>query len=96
MIYHLYVVRTSHRDPLRTVLQERGIGCDVHYPIPDHLQAACADLGYRAGALPETESAAAEVLTLPCFAELTPAEVKRVVVAVKDSILSLSKESLDE
>ena len=86
MIYHLYVVRTPHRDRLRAALRERGIGCDVHYPIPDHLQAACADLGYGPGALPETERAAAEVLTLPCFAELVPDEVQRVSDAVKESL----------
>jgi dTDP-4-amino-4,6-dideoxygalactose transaminase len=86
MIYHLYVVRASHREPLRAGLRERGIGCDVHYPIPDHLQPAFADLGFRVGAFPEAERAAAEVLTLPCFAELTPAEVERVVISIRESL----------
>jgi dTDP-4-amino-4,6-dideoxygalactose transaminase len=86
MIYHLYVVRAPHRDRLRAALRERGVGCDVHYPIPDHLQAVCSDLDYSPGALPETERAATEVLTLPCFAELTPAEVERVIAAVREGI----------
>ena len=84
MVYHLYVVRTAERDRLLTRLREKGIGCDVHYPIPDHLQPACTDLGYGLGALPEAERAAAEVLTLPCFAELTPAEVDQVITTVKE------------
>ncbi|MBN2391121.1 MAG: DegT/DnrJ/EryC1/StrS family aminotransferase [Anaerolineae bacterium] len=89
MIYHLYVVRTSKRDGLRKALVEQGIGCDVHYPIPDHLQESCADLGYSRGALPETERASAEVLTLPCFAELSPSEIDRVIAVVKASLRAL-------
>lgn len=83
MIYHLYVVRVAQRDRLKNALVERGIRCDVHYPIPDHLQESCADLGYAMGALPQTERAAAEVLTLPCFADLSPGEIERVIDAVK-------------
>ncbi|MEJ5308888.1 MAG: DegT/DnrJ/EryC1/StrS family aminotransferase [Anaerolineae bacterium] len=83
MIFHLYVVRTAERDRLRRALVEQGIGCDVHYAIPDHLQESCADLGYGKGALPQTELAAEQVLSLPCFAELTAAEVEQVVVAVR-------------
>ena len=86
MIYHLYIIRTAERDHLLTTLREKGIGCDVHYPIPDHLQPACADLGYGPGALPVTERAAVEVLTLPCFAELTSTEVEQVIFSVKESL----------
>ncbi len=86
MVYHLYVIRTAERDHLLATLREKGIGCDVHYPIPDHLQPACADLGYGPGALPVTERAAAEVLTLPCFAELTSTEVEQVIFGVKESL----------
>jgi dTDP-4-amino-4,6-dideoxygalactose transaminase len=86
MVYHLYVARTPRRDQLRTTLRECGIACDVHYPVPDHLQPVCADLGYSPGALPETERATAEVISLPCFAELTSAEVEGVIIAVSKSL----------
>jgi dTDP-4-amino-4,6-dideoxygalactose transaminase len=86
MIFHVYALRTPQRERLRTTLPEQGIGCDVHYPIPDHLQPACADLGYGRGALPETERAAAEVLSLPCFPELGLAELEQVAAAVKECL----------
>jgi dTDP-4-amino-4,6-dideoxygalactose transaminase len=60
-------------------LAERGIATDVHYPIPDHLQAAYADP--TRAALPVTERLAGQVLTLPCFPELTDAEVDAVIDA---------------
>ncbi len=86
MVYHLYIVCTLERDYVCTELRKRGIGCDVHYPIPDHLQAVCADLGQGPGALPETEIAAAKVLTLPCFPELSSTEVERVIEAIQDTL----------
>ena len=86
MVHHLYVVRTPQRDSLMEALRDRGIGCDVHYPVPDHLQTAWRDLGHDLGTLPETERAASEVLSLPCFAELTQQEVERVVHAVRESL----------
>lgn len=86
MIFHLYIVRTPERDRLRKALVEQGIGCDVHYAIPDHLQESCADLGYGKGALPQTELAADQVLTLPCFAELTTVEVEEVIAAVRQGL----------
>jgi len=86
MVYHLYVVRASDRDRLQASLEKQHIGCAVHYPIPDHLQPVCADLGYGAGALPHTERAATEVLSLPCFPELTADELERVIAAVKAGV----------
>jgi aminotransferase EvaB len=78
-VAHLYVVRTPARDALRQHLAAQGVATDVHYPIPDHLQAA-----YASGAparLPVTEKLAREVLTLPCFPELRDEEVRAVVDA---------------
>lgn len=69
-IYHLYVVRTAHRDALQGYLKECGIGTGIHYPIPIHLQEAFQDLGYTAGSFPVTEQCAAEALSLPMYAEL--------------------------
>jgi dTDP-4-amino-4,6-dideoxygalactose transaminase len=81
-VYHLYVVRHPQRDRLMAALQAQGIGTLVHYPIPIHRQQGYADLGYPAGSLPQTERAAAEILSLPMYIGLTPAEVETVSAAV--------------
>lgn len=86
MIYHLYVIRWKQRDALQAALKRHHIGCEVHYPVPDYLQLACADLGYRRGLLSVTESACAEVLSVPCFAELTMAEVDRAAQSIVESL----------
>jgi dTDP-4-amino-4,6-dideoxygalactose transaminase len=76
---HLYVVRVQGRDAVVARLRERGIEAGVHYPVPLHLQRAYAALGGREGALPETERAAREVLSLPLFPEMSEAAAARVV-----------------
>jgi dTDP-4-amino-4,6-dideoxygalactose transaminase len=65
---------------LRAHLAGLGIGTDIHYPVPDHLQQAFARAG-SSPALPVTEAAAREVLSLPCFPDMTDDEVERVVMA---------------
>ena len=80
-VAHLYVLRSASRDRLASHLRARGIGCDVHYPIPDHRQPAYRAL-FSAIALPQTERACGEVLSLPCFPELTDAEIDEVAAAV--------------
>jgi dTDP-4-amino-4,6-dideoxygalactose transaminase len=85
--YNHYVIRVrdaSQRDPLRRSLAERGIGTEVYYPAPLHLQPCFAALGPPAGSLPAAEAAAREALALPVFPELTAAEVERVARAVAD------------
>jgi dTDP-4-amino-4,6-dideoxygalactose transaminase len=81
-IYHQYVVRVQNRDKLREFLKDRGIGTEIYYPVPLHLQQCFAYLGYAPGALPEAERAAAEVLALPMFPELEEAEQRQVVESI--------------
>lgn len=82
-VAHLYVVRTPRRDDLRRYLGECGIATDIHYPVPDHLQPACAEPG-PGGTLPETEKACATVLSLPCYPGLPQSAIARVAGAVRD------------
>jgi len=81
-VFHQYVIRITRRDALRAFLVERGIGSEVYYPVPLHLQKPFAALGYTEGAFPESERAAKEVLALPMFPELTTDEQQRVVTAI--------------
>jgi dTDP-4-amino-4,6-dideoxygalactose transaminase len=83
-IFHQYVIRAQRRDELRAFLKSRGIGSEVYYPLPLHLQPVFAYLGYKEGDLPESERAAKEVLALPMFPELTSEEIEAVVGAIAD------------
>ena len=83
-IFHQYAVRVRRRDELRTFLRERGIATEIYYPLPLHEQPALRSLGYARGSFPESERAAAEVLALPMFAQLTFEEQEIVVAAVAD------------
>lgn len=83
-VFHQYIIRTPRRDALKAFLSERGIGSEVYYPVPLHLQACLKSLGYKEGAFPESERAAKEVLALPMFPELTREEQERVVAAIAE------------
>ena len=79
-VAHLYVIRTDDRDDLRRHLEKCGIASEIHYPVPDHRQPCMTDEAMAE--LPVTERCANEVLTLPCFPEMSDAEVERVIDAV--------------
>jgi aminotransferase EvaB len=80
-VAHLYVVRTAERDALKQHLNDAGIPNDVHYPIPDYAQAAYREQ-FTATHLAVTARACAEVLTLPCFPEMSDGEVDTVIASV--------------
>jgi dTDP-4-amino-4,6-dideoxygalactose transaminase len=83
-VYHQFVVRAQKRDQLRAFLHEHGVGTEVYYPVPLHLQKCFAYLGHVAGEFPEAERAAAEVLALPMFAELREDEQQYIVECIAD------------
>jgi dTDP-4-amino-4,6-dideoxygalactose transaminase len=83
-IFYVYAVRVPHRDRLRAHLSERGVGTEVYYPLPLHLQPCFAPLGYRKGDFPAAERAAEESLALPMYPELSEAQQAYVVEQVAD------------
>jgi dTDP-4-amino-4,6-dideoxygalactose transaminase len=87
--YHLFVIRHPRRDALMAALKERGVGTLIHYPIPLHLQPVFAHLGGRSGDLPQAERAAAEILSLPLYPEMTDDQARAVAAAVRECAPSL-------
>jgi dTDP-4-amino-4,6-dideoxygalactose transaminase len=81
-IFHQYVIRAPRRNELREYLTDRQIGSEIYYPLPLHLQASLAGLGYKRGDFPISESAAAEVLALPMYPELREDEQQTVVETI--------------
>ena len=92
-IYHLYVVRVPDRQEMQNNLKTAGIGTGIHYPVPLHLQQAYHTLGYCSGDFPTTEGVASEILSLPMYPQLTDSRQAKVVDALKDCVMSLSRAS---
>ncbi len=82
-VCHLYVIRAGDREGLMKHLREAGIGSAIHYPVPLHLQKAYLSLNYSAGDFPVTESAAAEIISLPMYPQLTSMQQERVAAEVR-------------
>lgn len=85
-VYCYYVIQVDERDQFRQAMQALGIGTNIHYPTPLHLQPACITYGFRSAPLPVTEAAAKRIISLPMYPELTEEQRQQVVAAVKESL----------
>jgi dTDP-4-amino-4,6-dideoxygalactose transaminase len=88
-IFNQYVIRVADREAVRRELDARGIGHEVYYPVPFHQQECFAPLGYRQGDFPVAEQAAAEVLALPIYSELSERQQIEVADALASSQLAV-------
>jgi dTDP-4-amino-4,6-dideoxygalactose transaminase len=82
-IFNQYTIRAERRDDLAAYLKKKDIGTKVYYPLPLHLQPCFLYLGYRRASFPESELAAAEVISLPIFPELTPRQLHETVSGIR-------------
>ncbi|MBF6568304.1 MAG: DegT/DnrJ/EryC1/StrS family aminotransferase [Candidatus Binataceae bacterium] len=89
--FHLFVVRSTRRDAIRSALIQNEIGCGIHYPVPLHLQPALSYLGHRHGDFPHSEALADIVVSLPMHPTLAAAEIVRTVEVVSEALAEKPK-----
>ncbi len=82
-VYNQFVIRCSNRDALQAHLKRNGIGSEVYYPLPLHLQPCFSDLGYKKGDFPVSEKLAAESLALPVQGELAPEDIDYIAHSIR-------------
>ena len=82
-IYNQYVIRVEERDSLRSFLKENGVGTEIYYPLPLHMQKCYEHLGYRQGDFPEAEKAAASSVAIPVYPELTEEQQRYVADQIR-------------
>lgn len=90
-VYHTFVVQADERDALRAFLTDRGIGSNIHYPVPIHLSTVGRELGYAEGSFPVAERQANHIVSLPVYPELSRAQLDRVCDAVTEFSTSHSR-----
>ena len=78
-VFHVYSILVNNRDQVQSAFRDAGVGTNIHYPVPVHMQQAHVDLGYRAGDVPVSERLAAEFLSLPMYAELEAYQLETVI-----------------
>jgi dTDP-4-amino-4,6-dideoxygalactose transaminase len=83
-VYNQFTVRAPKRDALRAFLKDKGVGTEVYYPLPMHLQNCYRDLGHQKGSFPVSEQAAEEVMSIPIYAELTESQQGYVVEMIAE------------
>ncbi|MFH0749483.1 MAG: DegT/DnrJ/EryC1/StrS family aminotransferase [Candidatus Gottesmanbacteria bacterium] len=81
--HHLFIIRTKRRDALKTYLEQHGIGCAIHYPIPLHLVWTCKAYGYHQGDFPVAEQLSKEILSLPIYPELQLSTVRSIATSIR-------------
>lgn len=82
--YHLFVIQCDRRDELQRFLKEAGVSTAIHYPVPIHLQEACASSGYKAGDFPECERQSARILSLPIHQYLDGEQIDHVIARIRE------------
>lgn len=85
-IYNQYTIRVPDRDHVREQLTAAGIGTEIYYPVPMHLQKCFASLGHKPGDFPEAERAAAESLSIPIYPELTDDQITHVAATIREAL----------
>jgi dTDP-4-amino-4,6-dideoxygalactose transaminase len=85
-IYNQFVIRSTQRDRLMAGLKEKGIGCEIYYPVPLPLLPCFENLGFKAGSFPLSEQAAGQSLALPIYPELTPDMIRRVSAEIASAV----------